>query len=184
MKDIKIRQLLQVILAVGITVLVLRIFFIDSFVVRGDSMAPTILDGDWVFVDKMSYRFADPNREDIIVVKPRSQASRIIKRVIGLPGERIEIADDGQIRIKNSRQDAGKALSETYINLPALPLSGSSTPAIGINTIQLDPKEYFVLGDNRYISIDSRELGPVDEWNVEGRVVFVFRPKSFFVKIF
>ena len=73
MKDIKIRQILELLLAIGITVLVLRTFAVDSFVVKGDSMSPTVLSGDWVFVDRISYRFRDPGREDIIVVKPRSK---------------------------------------------------------------------------------------------------------------
>ncbi len=184
MKDIKIRQLLQLILAIGITVLIARVFFIDNFVVKGDSMSPTILDGDWVFVNKLSRHFSNFNRGNIIVVKPRTEKVKIIKRVIGLPGERIEIAD-GQVKIKNSRQDTGNILSESYLNLPASPsLGGPATPAIGLTTIQLDPKEYFILGDNRYISIDSRELGPIDEWNADGRVFFVFSLKTFSFKVF
>ncbi len=176
MKDVKIRQILELLFAIGITVLVLRTFAVDSFVVKGDSMSPTVLSGDWVFVDKISYRFRDPGREDIIVVKPRTQSSRIIKRIIGLPGERIEIADS-KVQIKNDRQDVGKILQEAYLNLPA-------TPTIGINSINLDPKEYFVLGDNRYASIDSRELGPIDAWSIEGRVFLIFRPSSLSLKIF
>ena len=176
MKDVKIRQILELLFAIGITVLILRTFAVDSFVVKGDSMSPTVLNGDWVFVDRISYRFRDPDREDIIVVKPRTQSSRIIKRIIGLPGERIEIAD-GKVQIKNDRQDVGKILQEVYLNLPA-------TPAIGINSITLDPKEYFVLGDNRYVSIDSRELGPIDAWSIEGRVFLIFRPSSLSLKIF
>ncbi len=176
MKGIKIRQILEVLLAIGITVLVLRTFAVDSFVVKGDSMSPTVLNGDWVFVDRISYRFRDPVRQDIIVVKPRVQEAKIIKRIIGLPGERIEIAD-GKVQIKNDRQDVGKILQEAYLNLPA-------TPTIGINSINLDPKEYFVLGDNRYASIDSRELGPIDTWNINGRVFLIFRPSSLSLKIF
>lgn len=186
MKDVKIRQILELLFAIGITVLVLRTFAVDSFVVKGDSMSPTVLSGDWVFVDKISYRFRDPGREDIIVVKPRTQSSRIIKRIIGLPGERIEIADS-KVQIKNDRQDAGKILQEAYLNLPAstnVSLGGPATPTIGINSINLDPKEYFVLGDNRYASIDSRELGPIDAWSIGGRVFLIFRPSSLSLKIF
>jgi signal peptidase I len=177
MKDIKIRQIFQILLAVGITALILRLFFIDSFIVKGDSMAPAILSGDYVFIDKISRYFKNFGRQDIIIVKPRTGTSEnIIKRIIGLPGERVEIADN-KVFIKNSRQDAGNVLSENYLDLVA-------TPAIGITIIQLDPKEYFILGDNRYISIDSRELGPIDEWNIKGRVFLLFRSKSFSIKIF
>jgi signal peptidase I len=173
MRKIKTRQLFQIFLAVFIIALILRIFVVDSFIVKGDSMAPTISDGDYVFVNKISHYFGDFKRGDIIVVKPRSTASKIIKRVIGLPYERIEITEN-KVWIKNSRQDTGNVLSELYLNLPA-------TPAIGLSTIQLDPKEYFVLGDNRYASIDSRELGPVDGWNIEGRVFLVLKSRFFYL---
>ncbi len=140
-------------------------------------MAPTVLDGDWVFVDRISYHFfRDPSREDIIVVKPRSLDAKIIKRIIGLPGEQIEIAN-GRVKIKDSRQDQGRILSEVYLSLP-------SAPTIGANVISLDPKEYFMLGDNRYVSTDSRELGPIDEWNIKGRVFLIFRPKYLSFKFF
>lgn len=142
-------------------------------------MAPTILDGDYVFIDKISHHFKAFKRGDIIVVKPRSVSGRIIKRIIGLPSERIEIIED-KILIKNSRLDQGEILSEKYLNLLALPI-GLITSAIGLTTIQLDPKEYFVLGDNRYISIDSRELGPVDEWSIEGRVFLVLKSRFFYL---
>ncbi len=175
-KDIKIKQFLQILLAVGITVAILRIFVIDSFVVSGDSMSPTILSGDYVFIDRISQYFRNFSREDIIVVNPRSDVARIIKRIIGLPGERVEIAD-GKVLIKSDRKDTGNILSEQYLNLPA-------TPAIGLSTVQLDPKEYFIMGDNRYASIDSRELGPVDEWDIKGRVFFVFRLNPLTIKIF
>ncbi len=176
MKNIKFKQLLQILFAVVITAVILRTFVIDSFIVEGDSMAPTILSGDYIFIDKISHHFKNFSRKDIIVVNPRSDVARIIKRIIGLPGERVEITND-RVWIKSDRKDAGNTLSEEYLNLPA-------TPAIGLSTIQLDPKEYFILGDNRYVSIDSRELGPVDEWDIEGRVFFVFRLRSLFVKIF
>lgn len=175
MRKVKTKQLFQILLAVFITALILRIFFIDSFTVKGDSMAPTILDGDYVFVDKISYYFKNPGREDIIVAKPRSRPEKIIKRIIGLPGERIEISE-GHIYIKENRQDTGKILKEEYLNLPA-------TPAIGITTIKLDPKEFFALGDNRYISIDSRELGPIDGWDIYGRVFLILEPKFPFIKV-
>ncbi len=176
MKNIKFKQLLQILLAVGITAAILRTFVIDSFVVEGDSMSPTILSGDYIFIDRISHYFKNFSRGNIIVVNPRSDVARIIKRIIGLPGERVEIANE-KVLIKNDRKDAGNMLSEEYLNLPA-------TPAIGLSTIQLDPKEYFILGDNRYVSIDSRELGPVDEWDIKGRVFFILRLNPLSIKIF
>lgn len=169
-------------MTIAITVVIIRTFFIDSFIVKGDSMAPTILSGDYVFVDKFFHHFMAFKREDIIVVKPRSVSSRIIKRIIGLPEERIEIMGD-KVLVKNDRLDQGKTLFEEYLNLLALP-AGLATSTIGLDKIQLDIKEYFVLGDNRYVSIDSRELGPVDEWNIEGRVFLVFKSRYFYFSFF
>lgn len=176
MKDIKIKQIFQIILAIGLTAVFLRIFIIDSFIVKGDSMAPSISDGDYVFINKLAYYSKEPKRGDIIVVKPRFQPLKIIKRVIGLPDERVEIAN-GLVYIKNARKDESEIISESYLNLP-------ETASIGLTAIKLDTKEYFVLGDNRNISIDSRELGPIDSWDIEGRVFFVFKLKSFSFKLF
>ncbi len=176
MGNLKIRQILHIILAVAITAVIARLFFVDSFIVKGDSMAPSVLDGDYVFTEKISSYFSQPKRGDIFVIQPRNIKERIIKRIIGLPGERIELAN-GAVLIKNERKDAGQPLNETYLSFP-------NTPAIGLIAVSLDPKEYFVLGDNRYVSIDSRELGPVDEWNLKGRVFFSFRLKSLSFHVF
>ncbi len=170
------KTILQIILAVAIVAIIVRTFFIDSFIVKGDSMTPTILSGDYVFIDKISHYFKNYNRGDILVLKPRFGSGLIIKRLIGLPNERLEIKDN-LVRIKESRQEEGRVISELYLALPA-------TLAIGISSIKLDPKEYFVLGDNRASTIDSRELGPIDEWDIKGRVIFILSHKSFSIKIF
>ncbi len=111
MKDIKIRQIFYIIFAVMVTGLFLRMFIVDNFEVKGDSMAPTILKGDYVFVDKVSHLFKKGdyifNRQDIVVAKARQQVGRIIKRIIGLPGERLEIANSGSILIKKDRKNEG-----------------------------------------------------------------------------
>ncbi len=86
--------------------------------------------------------------------------------------------------VKNDRLDQGKTLFEEYLNLLALPVDLATSSTIGLDKIQLDVKEYFVLGDNRYVSIDSRELGPVDEWNIEGRVFLVLKSKYFYLSFF
>ena len=184
MKDIKIKQIFHIIFAVAVTGLFLRMFVVDTFEVKGDSMAPVILKGDYVFVDKASHRFRFKggdyifNRQDIIVAKARRQSGQIIKRIIGLPGDRLEITNNGNgILIKKDRKDEGEPIKEDYISNPAV-----SIPVVGLGAIKLDPKEYYVLGDNRYFSVDSRELGPVDEWDIEGRVFLIFRPSSFSFK--
>ncbi len=146
--------------------LFLRTFIIEGFIVIGDSMEPSIRSGDYVFVNKIAYAKREPRREEIIVASSRS-GERIIKRIIGLPGERVAI-ENGKVVIKSGRTDPGEVLAEIYLN------EGQTSLTTGISLIKLDPGEYFALGDNRKVSIDSRELGPIDIWDIKGRVIGVF----------
>ncbi len=173
MSRITAAQVFQLLLVVLITGIFTRIFIIDTFVVRGNSMAPLILENDYVFVNKFAYAFgSEPKRNDIIVSRFRTVNPNAIKRVIGLPRERVELSPE-KIVVKKSRTDAGTTLAEdTYLALANFPLNGSTT-------ITLDPEEYFILGDNRFVSTDSRELGPVDKWDIAGRVFLVFRLRTF-----
>lgn len=166
------KQIFQLFLVVLLSGIALRIFVLDSFIVKGNSMAPLILENDYVFVNKFAYAFGnEPKRNDIIVSKFRMENPNAIKRVIGLPRERVEISPE-KIVVKKSRDDAGFLLPEdTYLALANFPLNGSTT-------ITLDPKEYFILGDNRFVSTDSRDLGPVDAWDVAGKVFLVFRLRN------
>lgn len=114
--------------------------------VQGDSMRPTLHDGDNLMVDKLSYRFKDPQRYDIIVFPYEHKAKTYyIKRIIGLPGERVRIDGDGTIYINGEvlHEDYG---AEVMIN-----------PGRAASEITLGPDEYFVLGDNRNNSSDSRD---------------------------
>ena len=164
------QKLISLAIVIFVCVLFLRIFVIEGFVVTGDSMLPTIHSGDFIFINKTAYWFKGPARGDIIVVVPRVYPNKVVKRVIGLPGERFQI-ENNQIYIKANRLDAGVPISEPY-------LSSMSTPEVGTTLIQLDPEEYFALGDNRMVSIDSRELGPVDKWSIKGKVVGSFNFSS------
>jgi len=154
-------------IAVGIVtfvvVLILRLFIFEAFFVKGDSMAPTILSGDFVLVNKLAYiGDQEPARGDVVIVIPRVLPQKVVKRVIGLPGERFEIVNQ-KIVIKNSRTDEGVAIDEPYLEFP-------NTPEVGKIKTNIDPGEYFVLGDNRNVSIDSRELGMMDRWDIKGKV--------------
>lgn len=150
--------------------LLLRIFVFEAFVVRGDSMNPAIVSGDYVFVNKLAYKFHEPERGDIIVTVPRTRDIRIIKRIVGLPGERFEIKD-GKVLVRGSRTAEAVEIDEAY-------LSGVGATTTGKVAVRLDPGEYFILGDNRGSSVDSRELGLIDEWDIKGRVSILFRIKS------
>jgi signal peptidase I len=154
-------------IAVGIVafviVLIIRLFVFEAFFVRGDSMAPTILGGDFIFVNKLAYvGDIEPERGDIIVAIPRVLPQKVVKRVLALPGERFEIVGE-RILIKDSRTDKGVTIDESYLEFP-------NTPEVGKVKTNIDPEEYFVLGDNRDVSIDSRELGMIDRWDIKGKV--------------
>ena len=128
--------------------------------VSGISMEYTLSDGDNLIVDKISYRFHKPERYDIIVFPFQYEENTYyIKRIIGLPGEKVQISEDGAIYIN------GKVLEESY---------GSQiikNPGQAEDPIELDDDEYFVLGDNRNESSDSRDpsVGVIHEEDIIGR---------------
>lgn len=128
--------------------------------VDGRSMMNTLHDGDNLIVEKLSYRFSDPKRFDIIVFPPTGKKEYYIKRIIGLPGETVQIDENGNIYIN------GELLEENY---------GAETiqnPGRAAKPIMLGDDEYFVMGDNRNNSKDSRseEVGNVKRSQIIGRV--------------
>ena len=126
--------------------------------VEGASMENTLHNGDNLIVDKLSYRFHDPDRFDIIVF-PQEDGRYFIKRIIGLPGENVRIDEDGFIYIN------GENLQESYGK------EVMRDPGLAKDGIQLGADEYFVLGDNRNDSMDSRmaEVGPIVGERIIGR---------------
>ncbi len=140
-------------------------------VVSGSSMEATLTDGDNLIVDKLSYRFKEPERFDIVVFEYQKEENTFyIKRVIGLPGETVQIAEDGTIYIN------GKELEESY-GREVIKDGGIAT-----ELIQLKEDEYFVLGDNRNCSRDSRdhEVGPVKKSWMLGKACLRIYPLTFF----
>jgi signal peptidase I len=149
-----------------LVIIVLRLFVIDPFLVNGSSMEPTFEDGDYVIVDKLSYHLHAPGRGDVIVFDaPTNDGRYFIKRVIGLPGERI-VVDGLSTTIYNTENPNGFAASETYVRFP----SNRRTDT----TLKSD--EYFVMGDNREVSSDSRIWGPLKTSAIEGRAVLRLLP--------
>ncbi len=135
--------------------------------VEGSSMLPTLSDGDSVIVDKLTYRFKEPERYDVVAFSYRYELDTYyVKRIIGLPGEKVQIDAQGTIFIND------EALDENY-GIETITQPGyASTPML------LDEGEYFVLGDNRNDSIDSRNsaVGLVRRSEIIGRVVFRIYP--------
>ncbi len=147
-------------------ILPVRYYLIQPFYVKGASMEPNFHDHEYLIIDEISYRFTPPVRGQVIVFRyPRDPQEYFIKRIIGLPGEEVQIKD-GQIIIFNSVHPEGITLEEKY--LPA----DLATYASSDLKIAVGPDEYFVLGDNRNASKDSRSFGPVNKSFVTGKVLF------------
>jgi len=162
------------VLVVGIALFVailVRTFFLAHSQVEGESMINTLHPGDRVFVNKMSYRLHDPNRGDVVVLHEfqGSGGERdLIKRVIGLPGETIEMSDC-VVYID------GLALDEPYLDAQVVTPSNCGAD---FDPVEVRDDHVYVLGDNRPGSSDSRQLGQISEDDLVGRAFVVFWPKS------
>lgn len=139
-----------------------RYFLIQPFFVNGASMEPQFHDGEYLIIDELSYRFNKPQRGEVIVFKyPKAPSQYYIKRIIGLPSEKIKI-DQGRIIIFNDQNPNGFILDENNY------LSVDEGGTFLLET-KLDKGEYFVLGDNRQASSDSRVWGPLPKDFIVGR---------------
>lgn len=140
-----------------------RYFLVQPFYVKGASMEPNFHENEYLMVDEISYRFKTPKRGDIVVFRyPKDPQEYYIKRLVGLPGETVEIKD-GAVYITDKEGLTSK-LEEPY--LPTY----SNTVALTEGAVSLAPDEYYVMGDNRNGSKDSRSFGPVRKSFIIGRV--------------
>lgn len=162
-----LKEIIKTIILAAIIVIPIRIFIFQPFLVRGSSMEPNYYQGDYLIVDELSYRFREPKRQEVIVFdSPVAPGKKYIKRIIGLPGETV-ILEDGIIYIEK--------------NGAKIPLDESDYLKIdtqGRSKFSLGEDEYFVLGDNRSASLDSRSWGILPEENIIGRVYFQISPFS------
>lgn len=157
-------EIIKVVLISLAIVVPIRYFIVQPFIVRGASMEPNFEDSQYLIIDEASYYFRTPEREEVIVFRyPRDPRQFFIKRIIGLPGERIE-TKRGRVKIYNAQYPEGFALGEEYL----APLGRSTHPDMSTT---LGQDEYFVMGDNRDFSSDSRVWGPLDKEFIVGRTV-------------
>lgn len=155
-------EIIKVVLISLAIIVPVRYFLIQPFYVKGASMEPNFFDSQYLIINELSYRLSAPERGDIVVFKyPRDTSQYFIKRVIGLPNETLEIKD-GKITIYNGAYPDGLVLDETYLD--------PSAKTLGSETITLGPDQYFVMGDNRLESFDSRSFGPVNKSYIVGKV--------------
>lgn len=144
-----------------IIIIGIRSFVMQPFFVNGQSMEPNFHDGDYLIVNEIGYKFDDPRRGDVIVFHyPNDPRQFFIKRIIGLPGEKIEIKNN-EIVIYNKEHPDGFSLAEFYIPKSAVISKNHSK--------ELKNDEYYVLGDNRIASSDSRVWGVLEKHHIVGK---------------
>jgi signal peptidase I len=156
------KELAKLIALAAVIVIPFRLFVAQPFIVDGASMDPTFSTGQYLIVDELSYHFEAPKRGSVLIFRyPLDTTKYFIKRVIGLPGETVSI-ENGVVSIN------GAPLDEPYVKLPKND-NESYTLAQG---------EYYVMGDNRFASADSRLWGPVPVKDIIGRPILRFWPFS------
>lgn len=153
-----------------IIVLPIRLFIAQPFLVSGASMEPTFENGDYLVVDQISYELGTPKRGDVVIFRfPKDPSRFFIKRIIGLPNETVRI-ENNRVIIENKAQPNGFTLLEPYLQ--------DGTVTYGALSATLGPDEYFVLGDNREHSSDSRVWGPVPARLIAGRALVRLYPPA------
>lgn len=157
-------ELIKTVSFVLVVAFLIRTYLVQPFVVDGASMEPNFHHQEYILVDKLGYRLRQPVRGDVVVFHPPNRQDNFIKRIIGLPGETVTVTGH-QVAVN------GQAVLETY-----LPDRGQMGGAP--ETFVLGPDEYFVLGDNRDFSKDSRELGPIAAERIIGRAWLVLFPMT------
>jgi len=163
------KSLLLFALIVLAIVLPIRIFVAKPFMVSGQSMYPTFDSWHYLIIDQLTYRFRAPQRGDVIVFHyPRNPKRYFIKRIIALPKETIHLEGTKTV-IKNTDHPDGFILKESYVK-PAYEKRNKSL------TVTLGADEYFVMGDNRASSMDSRYWGPLEKRYITGRVLLRLYP--------
>jgi len=160
-KKSMIRELLETVISAGVIAFIIITFIGQVTVVRGASMEPTLHNNERLIANKISYRFESPKRSEIIIFKPPLEIKRnYIKRIIGIPGDKIEIIK-GEIYLNDNKLEDNYVKYKSYEDIPALVVPENS---------------FFVLGDNRSNSSDSRYWGFVSRKNVVGKAWLVFWP--------
>lgn len=173
------KQLIKDIFEIGKTVIIvliaafiIRFFLVQPFVVEGISMEPNFFDKEYLIVNKLSYDIHKPQRGDVVVfVAPNQPEYDYIKRIIGLPGEKVRIQNN-EIFINDQKLDEkylGSA-EKTFVN---------QNPSLILEK-KIGADEYFVLGDNREHSSDSREWGVLPKTNIVGKAWLDVYPLDFF----
>lgn len=155
---ISLLEILEIALITIGAVFLIRTFLIQPFLVSGGSMEHTFSDGDYLLIDQLTYHFREPQRGEVVVFHS-DEKTYFIKRIIGVPGDHLAI-EAGLLTVSNRAMPDGSVLNEQYLD-PGMQTSGDVD-------ITLGPEEYFVLGDNRSYSYDSRSWGVLKRDRIVG----------------
>lgn len=163
---------IQTLVVFGAIFALIYLFIAQPHKVSGLSMFPTFDNGDYIMTDKITYRFRDPERGDVVVLKnPRDESQDFIKRIVGLPGETIEVSNNRIIINETLLKE--DYLSKGVITTPGNFLSESES-------VKIPENQYVVMGDNRTHSSDSREWGGITQEEIVGKVFFRYWPPQSF----
>lgn len=154
-------ELARIVVIAFVVMIGFRYFVAEPFIVSGSSMVPNFHNREYLVVNKITYRFNEPKRGDVIVFKyPKDTSQYFIKRVIGLPGEKVKV-ENGRIYIYNSEHPEGSALEEPYLSNQDITFGKDEIVTLGSD-------EYYVAGDNRLASSDSRVWGILPKHDIIG----------------
>lgn len=163
-------EFFETIVVIGAVFALIYLFVAQFHKVSGNSMVPTYHNGDFLITEKISYRFGNPKRESVVVLKnPKDESQDFIKRVIAIPGDTIMI-EGGFVYVN------GEAINEPYLPEDITTPAGSFLTEG--NTVKAGANQYFVIGDNRHHSSDSREWGPVTKEKLIGKALFRYWPPN------
>jgi signal peptidase I len=158
-------ELVKIVVIAAVIVLPIRYFLFQPFIVSGESMSPNFESGDYLIVDEITYRFSSPQRGDVVVFNTDFiqgyRGQRFIKRIIGLPGETIQI-QNGKVDVL--RDGKSVVLNEKYLS--------NTLQTDGNINVTLGSDQYFVMGDNRQYSYDSRRWGILPRQYIIGKALF------------
>lgn len=168
----EIREIFRVLIISLLVVIPVRFFIAQPFIVRGASMEPNFHDGQYLIIDELGYRFREPERGQVIVFRyPNDPSQFFIKRVIGLPGETVVI-QSGKVEVRSAGGGKPVILPEGYLD--------SNVRTFPDSSVTLHDGEYFVLGDNRTQSSDSRYWGILPYKYIVGKVLVRLWPPNQF----
>lgn len=161
-------EFFETIVVFGAIFAALYLFVAQFHKVSGNSMVPTYHNGDYLITEKVSYRFRNPRHEEVVVLKnPRDESQDFIKRVIAVPGDTLKVTN-------NSVYINGQLLQENYLP-PGTPTRSGAFITEGMQ-VTAGANQYYVFGDNREHSSDSREWGPIKKEEIIGRAFFRYWP--------